>query len=95
MIEAAIIPGHAHVEVVVEYDSKPGKPELKGQHTLRGCARPCRLPVLAMPRPRHPRESHNWERVAILPIGLAQVSSVIITAEEGKELRKGEEISYF
>ena len=27
--------------------------------------------------------------VAVLPIGMAQVSSVIVTAEEGKELRKG------
>ena len=33
--------------------------------------------------------------VAVLPIGMAQVSSVIITAEVGVNLRKGEEISYF
>ena len=33
--------------------------------------------------------------VAILPIGMAQVSSVIMTAEVGVTLRKGEEISYF
>jgi phosphatidylserine decarboxylase len=33
--------------------------------------------------------------VAVLPIGMAQVSSVILTAEVGKVLRKGEEISYF
>ena len=33
--------------------------------------------------------------VAILPMGMAQVSSVVITAEEGVTLRKGEEISYF
>ncbi|KAI4285065.1 MAG: hypothetical protein L6R38_000961 [Xanthoria sp. 2 TBL-2021] len=33
--------------------------------------------------------------VAILPIGMAQVSSVILTAEEGVTLTKGEEISYF
>jgi phosphatidylserine decarboxylase len=33
--------------------------------------------------------------VAVLPIGMAQVSSVIFTAEEGVTLRKGEEISYF
>jgi phosphatidylserine decarboxylase len=33
--------------------------------------------------------------VAVLPIGMAQVSSVIITAEVGVTLRKGEEISYF
>ena len=33
--------------------------------------------------------------VAILPIGMCQVSSVIITAEVGVTLRKGEELSYF
>ena len=33
--------------------------------------------------------------IAVLPIGMCQVSSVIITAEVGVMLRKGEEISYF
>lgn len=33
--------------------------------------------------------------VAVLPMGMAQVSSVIVTAEVGQTLRKGEEISYF
>ncbi len=33
--------------------------------------------------------------VAVLPIGMSQVSSVIITAEEGVTVRKGEELSYF
>jgi phosphatidylserine decarboxylase len=33
--------------------------------------------------------------VAILPMGMAQVASVVITAEVGVTLRKGEEISYF
>ena len=33
--------------------------------------------------------------VAVLPMGMAQVSSVVITAEVGVTLRKGEEISYF
>lgn len=33
--------------------------------------------------------------VAVLPMGMAQVSSVVITAEVGRTLRKGEEISYF
>lgn len=33
--------------------------------------------------------------VAVLPMGMGQVSSVIMTAEVGKVLRKGEEISYF
>lgn len=34
-------------------------------------------------------------KVAILPMGMAQVSSIIVTAEKGETLRKGEEISYF
>ncbi len=34
-------------------------------------------------------------KVAVLPMGMAQVSSVIITAEEGRTLQKGDEISYF
>lgn len=33
--------------------------------------------------------------VAVLPMGMGQVSSVVMTAEEGSVLRKGEEISYF
>ena len=33
--------------------------------------------------------------VAVLPIGMCQVSSVVMTAEVGVTLRKGEEVSYF
>ena len=33
--------------------------------------------------------------VALLPMGMAQVSSVVLTAEEGVVLTKGDEISYF
>ena len=33
--------------------------------------------------------------VACLPMGMAQVSSVVITAETGKTLHKGEELGYF
>lgn len=33
--------------------------------------------------------------VACLPVGMAQVSSVVITAEMGAEIRKGEELGYF
>lgn len=34
-------------------------------------------------------------KVAILPMGMAQVSSIVVTAKKGVTLRKGEEISYF
>jgi phosphatidylserine decarboxylase len=33
--------------------------------------------------------------VACLPVGMAQVSSVVITAEVGSSIRKGEELGYF
>ena len=33
-------------------------------------------------------------RVACLPVGMGQVSSVVITAEVGRQLRKGEEMGY-
>ena len=33
--------------------------------------------------------------VAVLPMGMGPVSSVVITSEVGRTLRKGEEISYF
>ena len=33
--------------------------------------------------------------VAVLPIGMAQVSSVVMTADVGTTLRKGEELAYF
>ena len=33
--------------------------------------------------------------VAVLPVGVTVVSSVILTAEEGVTLRKGDEIGYF
>jgi phosphatidylserine decarboxylase len=33
--------------------------------------------------------------VAVLPIGMCQVSSVILSAEVGVSVRKGEELSYF
>jgi len=32
---------------------------------------------------------------ACLPVGMAQVSSVVITAEAGSQIRKGEEMGYF
>ncbi|VDB86418.1 unnamed protein product [Peniophora sp. CBMAI 1063] len=34
-------------------------------------------------------------RVAVLPIGMAQVSSVVLSVQKGDTVRKGQEISYF
>lgn len=40
-------------------------------------------------------KSHTLGYVAVLPMGMAQVSSVVLTCEKGDELKKGDEISYF
>ena len=62
------------------------------------------LEVTAVPDPATGRNRLEAKRVvldspiglvAVLPMGMGQVSSVIMTAEVGKVLRKGEEISYF
>ena len=40
-------------------------------------------------------DSPELGKVAILPIGMAQVSSVVLSVKKGDELKKGDEISYF
>jgi phosphatidylserine decarboxylase len=40
-------------------------------------------------------ETEKYGKVAILPIGMAQVSSVVITVQEGQYVNKGDNISYF
>ena len=45
---------------------------------------------------RKARMNHSSTAVdTCLPMGVAQVSSVVITAEVGKTLHKGEELGYF
>ncbi|KAL7933215.1 phosphatidylserine decarboxylase domain-containing protein [Trichoderma chlorosporum] len=40
-------------------------------------------------------ETENHGRVAVLPIGMAQVSSVVLAVKEGQKVEKGDEISHF
>ncbi|KAF3056551.1 Phosphatidylserine decarboxylase proenzyme 2 [Daldinia childiae] len=40
-------------------------------------------------------ETENHGKVAVLPIGMAQVSSVVLTVKENDVVEKGQEISYF
>ncbi|KAI0849343.1 putative phosphatidylserine decarboxylase [Daldinia vernicosa] len=40
-------------------------------------------------------QTDNYGKVAILPIGMAQVSSVVLTVKPGQSVEKGDEISYF
>jgi phosphatidylserine decarboxylase len=94
VLEARVISGQAYLElkiVPIEHDEMGGN-RLEGVRHLDLCdntgyqfAQTRGLIVLDTP----------IGLVAILPMGMAQVASVVITAEVGVTLRKGEEISYF
>ncbi|WP_332878384.1 phosphatidylserine decarboxylase [Massilia sp. S19_KUP03_FR1] len=94
VLEARVIPGQVYLEV--EAVPVPGAAD--GAHHLQ--------PVRTFDAPDNAGYQFSQARglvvmqtpiglVAILPIGMCQVSSVILTAEVGVTLRKGEEISYF
>ncbi|POZ50165.1 phosphatidylserine decarboxylase [Methylovulum psychrotolerans] len=94
VVEARVIPGQVYLEVqaVPIQDDPEGCSSLVGKRAFDApdnagyqFAQARGLVVLDTP----------IGLVAVLPIGMAQVSSVIITAEVGVTLRKGEELSYF
>jgi phosphatidylserine decarboxylase len=84
VLEARVIKGQAYLDVnTVEKDGVVGLTAVEGTGyqfvQMRG------LVVLDSP----------VGLVACLPVGMAQVSSVVITAEVGRPIRKGEEMGYF
>lgn len=94
VLEARVIPGQVYLEVVAE----PVPGDAHGRHRLK--------PLRNFDAPDNAGYQFAQARglivleaaiglVAVLPIGMCQVSSVIVTAEEGVTLRKGEEIAYF
>ena len=95
VLEARVIPGQAYLQVVAEpldQQPEPASCRLVARRHLNApdeagyqFAQARGLVVLDSP----------IGLVAVLPIGMAMVSSVVLTAEPGVTLRKGEEISYF
>ena len=90
VLEARIIQGQAYLDVdVIESDGGAGESPKRQLHAVEGTGyqfvQTRGLVVLDSP----------IGLVACLPVGMAQVSSVVITAEVGAVLRKGEEIGYF
>lgn len=95
VLEARVIPGQVYLQVVVDPPlpvETNGRARLVPQRTLDApddagyqFAQARGLIVLDTP----------IGLVAVLPIGMCQVSSVILTAEVGMSLRKGEEMAYF
>lgn len=94
VLEARVIPGQVYLEVVAE----PIVGDDSGRHMLK--------PLRHFDAPDNAGYQFAQARglivldtaiglVAVLPIGMCQVSSVILTAEKGVTLRKGEELSYF
>ena len=94
VLEADDIMGTTYLQVVAVPDPETGRNKLDGQK------------VSEFGAPDAPGYEFMQNRglvimqsaiglVAILPMGMGQVSSVVVTAEPGRVLRKGEEISYF
>ena len=94
VLEARVIPGQVYLQVIPE----PVPGDSDGKHTLK--------PVREFDAPDDAGYQFAQARglivldtpiglVAVVPIGMCQVSSVIITAEPGVTVRKGEELSYF
>lgn len=90
VVEARIVQGQAWLEVdVVELAGNADEEPRRALHAVEGTGyqfvQTRGLVVLKSP----------IGLVACLPVGMAQVSSVVITAEVGAVLRKGEEMGYF
>lgn len=88
VVEARVLQGQAYLEVGTKTVMMGGKP-VNVLNTVDGTGyqfvQTRGLVVIESP----------IGLVACLPMGMAQVSSVVITAEEGVTLRKGEELGYF
>lgn len=89
VLESRVIHGQAWLGVEVVEESGPDGQARRSLEAQEGTgyqfAQARGLIVLATP----------MGLVACLPVGMAQVSSVVLTAEVGARLRKGEELGYF
>lgn len=91
VLESRVIPGQVYLQVVA-------KPAGNGEHQL-AAIRQFDAPdstgyQFAQARGLLVLET-TYGLVAVLPIGMCQVSSVVMTADVGKVLHKGEEFAYF
>lgn len=95
VLEARVIPGQAYLQVVVETTSDAGSTAERHLVARRHLQAPDEAGYeFAQARGLIVLDSPIG-LVAVMPIGMAMVSSVVLTAEPGVSLHKGEEISYF
>jgi phosphatidylserine decarboxylase len=93
VLEARVIQGQVYLEVEATPEAaEPGKHHLKLKRNYDSFDTPGYQ--FAQTRGLFVLETPIG-LVAVLPIGMCQVSSVILTAEVGVTVRKGEELSYF
>ncbi|CAG8662668.1 775_t:CDS:1 [Dentiscutata erythropus] len=98
VLEAKVIPGQTYCDVTVKKDTR-------GKMTLKPSRKFLRTDEIDVPDPPGYQfcqtrgliviDSPKIGKVAILPVGMSQVSSVVLTTKLGAELKKGDEISYF
>ena len=106
VLEARVIEGLCYLQVDVEED-KNGRRTIAPRRHLFG-PRLAALPGDAgLNAPDEPGyqfiqaralvliETPDIGLVAVLPIGMAQVSSVVLSVKAGEEVKKGDELSYF
>ncbi|GBB94798.1 hypothetical protein RclHR1_24140001 [Rhizophagus clarus] len=93
VLEAKVIPGQAYLEVVVQKHSD-GKSRLNLNRLIAPDSPGYQFVQI---RGLIVIDSPKIGKVAVLPIGMAQVSSVVIPPhiKPGAEVKKGDEISYF
>ncbi|KAI0356055.1 hypothetical protein OH77DRAFT_1520612 [Trametes cingulata] len=106
VIEARVIQGLCYLEVEVVQDPTTNTPSLAMRRTMN--ATDPNAPTKGLlDAPDNPGyqfiqaraliliETPDIGLVAVLPIGMAQVSSVVLSVQAGQTVQKGDEISYF
>lgn len=93
ILEARTVPGVAYVQIDAVPD--PVQPGVHDAKIVRSLQAPDKAGFEFMQARGLVIIDSPIGLVAVLPIGMSQVSSVIVTAEVGQTVRKGEEISYF
>lgn len=91
--EAKVIPGLCYLEVVSTADAETGKPKMYMHRKLDAPDDPGYQFLQA--RGLIVIDNPVVGLVAVLPIGMCQISSVVLSVKEGDKLQKGQEVSYF
>ncbi|KAI0675588.1 phosphatidylserine decarboxylase-domain-containing protein [Trametes maxima] len=107
VIEARVIEGLCYLEVEVAVDPKTGHRTLEMHRPLEHAPAAPDTVKTNLEAPNEPGYQFLQTRaliliqtddiglVAVLPIGMAQVSSVVLSVTEGSHVKKGDEIAYF